>query len=527
MREDWIECKIKDVGEITSGGTPSTSVSEYWDGDISWISPSDLTLYKEKFISKGKKSITLNGLNKSSARLIPAGSVLFSSRAPIGYVVIAKNELATNQGFKNVSPSKVVDTDFLYHFLKNSKQVAERVATGTTFKEISKDAFGKLTFSLPPLPEQRAIVKKLESLFSSLDAGVADLKKAQQQLKIYRQAVLKKAFEGELTKEWRSKQYNLPSNDELLKLINDERENYYQIQLEEWQMAISDWEKNGDSERKPVKPKLSKLLNPITKEEFIDDLFEIPTNWIWDRLENLIFEVKDGTHDTPKYQEKGIPFITQKNIKNNDITFDNIQFISNLDHQKFFARSNVKRNDIIMAMIGHNRGTCTIVKTDVVFSIKNVALFKFFEQIQLNKYFLYFFQFTGGLEIILKKSKGGAQPFIGLTELRNWPIPYCSFLEQSQIVKQIESRLSVCDSIEQNIKESLEKAEALRQSILKKAFEGNLLTAQELAACKLAEDYEPASVLLERIKAEQQNIKTKSIKEKLIKKGRVANLETI
>ncbi|MBD8082353.1 restriction endonuclease subunit S [Chryseobacterium caseinilyticum] len=492
MREDWIESSLGEVCKITLGQSPlSTDCNNQKIG---------LPFFQGKAEFTSKYPIPRVWCAKPK-KIANADSILLSVRAPVGSTNVAFEKCGIGRGLAALEYD--LCQDFILFYLKAIEQELDSKGTGTTFRAISGDILRNQKIPLPPLPEQRAIVKKLESLFGSLDAGIADLKKAQQQLKIYRQAVLKKAFEGELTKEWRNKQNNLPGNNELLKLINNERENYYQIQLEEWQMAISDWEKNGDSERKPVKPKLSKLLNQITKEEFIDDLFEIPTNWIWDRLENLIFEVKDGTHDTPKYQEKGIPFVTQKNIKNDDITFDNIQFISNLDHQKFFARSNVKRNDIIMAMIGHNRGTCTIVKTDIVFSIKNVALFKFFEQIQVNKYFLYFFQFTGGLEIILKKSKGGAQPFIGLTELRNWPIPYCSFLEQSQIVKQIESRLSVCDSIEQNIKESLEKAEALRQSILKKAFEGNLLTAQELAECKQAADYEPASVLLERIKADK------------------------
>jgi type I restriction enzyme, S subunit len=532
MREDWIQSSLEDLSDYEIGGD--------WGKDPEFVDENFIDIYcirgsefrnwqRDKGSTASQRKVKINSFN---SRKLLLNDILVEISGggpdqPVGRTVIIDNEVLSHFKGKNlmftnflrlVRSNHLVNSFYINQYLKyfySTGEIVKYQAGSNNLRNLKFGDFMKIKLPLPPLPEQRAIVKKIESLFSSLDAGVADLKKAQQQLKIYRQAVLKKAFEGELTKEWRSKQNSLPNNDELLKLINDERENYYQIQLEEWQMAISDLEKNSDSERKPVKPKLSKPLNPITKDEFIDDLFEIPTNWIWDRLENLIFEVKDGTHDTPKYQEKGIPFITQKNIKNNDITFDNIQFISNLDHQKFFARSNVKRNDIIMAMIGHNRGTCTIVKTDIVFSIKNVALFKFFEQIQLNKYFLYFFQFTGGLEIILKKSKGGAQPFIGLTELRNWPIPYCSFLEQSQIVKQIESRLSVCDSIEQNIKESLIKAEGLRQSILKKAFEGSLLTIQELEKCKLAEDYEPAGVLLERIKADQNKATAKPSKKKV------------
>lgn len=421
MREDWIECKIKDVGEITSGGTPSTSVSEYWDGDISWISPSDLTGYKEKFISKGKKSITLNGLNKSSARLIPAGSVLFSSRAPIGYVVIAKNELATNQGFKNVSPSKVVDTDFLYHFLKNSKQVAERVATGTTFKEISKDAFGKLTFLLPPLPEQRAIVKKLESLFSSLDAGVADLKKAQQQIKIYRQAVLKKAFEG-ITETI---------------ILND----------------AGAWKGGG---------------TPSTQNK---DFWENGNiNWVSSQ------DVKT------KYIEETERKITSIAIENSSTKWIEKNALL------FVVRSGILRRIFPIA----------IAKVDLCVNqdIQTLTL----NERYLTE-FVYWYLMGNEYDIRHNCAKDGTTvESIDVSKLKKYKLPTCTLDEQKDIVKQIESRLSVCDSIEQNIKESLAKAEALRQSILKKAFEGNLLTAQELAECKQAADYEPASVLLQRIR---------------------------
>nr|MDA3821921.1 restriction endonuclease subunit S [Bacteroidales bacterium] len=104
MREDWVEVKLKQIGKIVSGGTPKTSNPDFWGDDIAWISPKDLSGYSKKYISRGAKSITYEGLKKSSAKLMPKGSILFSSRAPIGYTVIASNELSTNQGFKSLSP---------------------------------------------------------------------------------------------------------------------------------------------------------------------------------------------------------------------------------------------------------------------------------------------------------------------------------------------------------------------------------------------------------------------------------------
>jgi type I restriction enzyme, S subunit len=125
ISNNWQTFKLSQIGEIISGGTPSTSVPEYWNGDVSWITPADLSGYVEKTIAKGRKSITERGLKNSSARIIPKGSVLFSSRAPIGYVAIASKELATNQGFKSIIPNSKVDSEYLYYFLKHAKQKAE------------------------------------------------------------------------------------------------------------------------------------------------------------------------------------------------------------------------------------------------------------------------------------------------------------------------------------------------------------------------------------------------------------------
>jgi type I restriction enzyme S subunit len=121
----WQLRRLDEVGKIVSGGTPSTKNPQYWDGEISWISPADLTGYTKKYIFRGRKSISKSGLKNSSAKLIPKGSVLFSSRAPIGYVVIAGKDVCTNQGFKSIIPNANILSEYLYYFLKASKQKAK------------------------------------------------------------------------------------------------------------------------------------------------------------------------------------------------------------------------------------------------------------------------------------------------------------------------------------------------------------------------------------------------------------------
>lgn len=199
LPDDWVWTTIGEIGIVQSGGTPSTRNKEFWGDEVSWITPADLSGYNEKYISKGNRSITKIGLAYSSAKLLPAGTVLFSSRAPIGYVVIAKNELATNQGFKNLIATKSLNSEYVYYYFQTLKPMAEKVANGTTFLELSAKNFSSLPFPLPPLKEQYKIVSKIETLFSELDQAEKGLQKAKQQLEVYRQALLKSAFDGKLT----------------------------------------------------------------------------------------------------------------------------------------------------------------------------------------------------------------------------------------------------------------------------------------------------------------------------------------
>lgn len=194
----WEVKKLKDIGKISSGGTPSTSNDNNFGGNIAWITPADLTGYKDKFISKGKRNLSEEGLKNSSAKILPKGTILFSSRAPIGYVAIAQNEISTNQGFKNLTPNESAISEYVYYYLLGSKNLAEQSASGTTFKEISATAFSNLPIPLPPLSEQKAITDKLDDSFAKIENAITNLINAKENLKLYKQSVLKSAFNGDL-----------------------------------------------------------------------------------------------------------------------------------------------------------------------------------------------------------------------------------------------------------------------------------------------------------------------------------------
>jgi type I restriction enzyme S subunit len=232
-----------------------------------------------------------------------------------------------------------------------------------------------------------------------------------------------------------------------------------------------------------------------------EGLFDLPENWSWTIASEVCASVRDGTHDTPKYVEKGIPLITSKNLREGEIDFSTAKFITLEDHQQISIRSGVEDGDVLFAMIG-TVGNPVLVKTNKEFSIKNVALFKKNDSVIDSRYLKsWLSSFT--LDKLLEKQgllKGTTQKFIPLGNLRNLPTPLPPLNEQRRIVAKIEA----LKARSQRVKEELEAIPALldqfRQSVLAAAFRGELTADWR----EKNPDVEPASVLLERIRAERR-----------------------
>lgn len=188
---EWKELKIEDFCEVIGGGTPSTKEDSYYGGEISWITPRDLTNYKKRFILRGERNITELGLKNSSARILPKNSILLTSRAPIGYLAIAEKEVCTNQGFKSlvINPEKA-DYNFVYYLIKSNVERIKGLGTGTTFAEISGSVVKNLKFSLPDLPTQTSIAE----ILSSLDDKIELNNKINQELESLAQTLFKQWF---------------------------------------------------------------------------------------------------------------------------------------------------------------------------------------------------------------------------------------------------------------------------------------------------------------------------------------------
>ena len=202
--------------------------------------------------------------------------------------------------------------------------------------------------------------------------------------------------------------------------------------------------------------------------------------WVEEVL-GRVCDVRDGTHDSPKYVDEGIPFITQKNIRTDGLSFEKTKFISETDHMKFYKRSNVTHGDILISMIGVNRGMACVVDDHRIFSIKNVGLIK--KALNINPLFLLFYlKSHTAKKYIESESRGGAQPFIGLTKLRAFPVLLASPEEQEEVV----SKLTLIEARTENLvliyETKLKSLEELKKSLLQKAFSGELTKTEGMVA---------------------------------------------
>lgn len=392
---EWKKYKLSEIGEIVSGATPRTNVTDNYGGDIAWLTPADLSGYTQKYISRGARNITQQGYDSCSTTLMPKGTVLFSSRAPIGYVAIAANDICTNQGFKSVVPSHNIDSEFLYYQLLLLRDKIRDMGSGTTFKEISGKKLGEVEITVTSLDEQRRIVSRIEELFSELDNSVSTLQKTKEQLAVYRQAVLKDAFKGVV-------------------------------------------------EKKPIRQ----------MSEF----------------------VTSGSRGWAKYYaDEGARFIRITDLTRDKIILknDSIQRV-NLPEEAEGKRSRLNPFDVLVSITA-DLGSIALIPGDIeeAYINQHIAMIRFDNPLQ-GEFMAWYLKSDYGQKDLLKNKRGGGKLGLGLDDIRDTPVPDVSDATSKKIVSEIESRLSVCDSIEHTVDKALQQAEAMRQSILKQAFEGRL-----------------------------------------------------
>ena len=188
---EWKEVTLSELGTIVGGATPSTKITSFYDGNIPWLTPKDLSVNDNKYIFRGERNITEEGFKSCSCKMLPKGSILFSSRAPIGYVAIAANDMCTNQGFKSVIPNDETDSEFLYYLLKYNKNNIASQGSGTTFAEVSGKTMKEIEVVVPKEKDDQ---RHIASVLSSLDRKIELNNKINADLEEMAQAIFKNWF---------------------------------------------------------------------------------------------------------------------------------------------------------------------------------------------------------------------------------------------------------------------------------------------------------------------------------------------
>ena len=422
LPQGWQWVRLGEITSIARGGSPRP-IQAYLTNDangIPWIKIGD-TQKNGKYINSTKEYIIPEGISKS--RLVHKGDFLLTNSMSFGRPYILNIDGCIHDGWLVISNLfKVLDNNFLYYLLSSNIIYVQfcTSVSGAVVKNLNSTKVADTIIPLPPLAEQKRIVERLEEILPLVDEYGKNeeiLSEMNQNLpKQIRQSILQYAVQGKLVEQ---NPQDEPAS-ELLKRIKAEKEQLI----------------------KEGKIKKEKPLPPITQNEIPYDL---PQGWQWVRMQE-VYDVRDGTHDSPKNVTNGIPLITSKDFKNGKINFDNAKLISADDHQKIEQRSHVDDGDILYSMIGGNIGNMVIVKKERDFSIKNVALFKYYDKKLSEPYFLKLL-----LEAITfdfkNKAFGGAQQFVSLNFIRNYLIPLPPLAEQKRIVSKVEELMQLVDKL--------------------------------------------------------------------------------
>ena len=437
------------------------------------------------------------------------GATLLSIRAPVGPTNLAQEECCIGRGLAAIHPYQEIEPKFVLYLLRNIEPSISNKGIGSTFAAIGKHFIESLEFNLPPIAEQHRIVAKIEELFSELDKGVESLKTARAKLKVYRQAVLKHAFEGKLTAQWREKSKDkLETPEQLLARIKRERAVRYDKQLKEWKAAVKTWEENGKRGQKPRKQKTPAMLS-LPSEGEIENLPALPDGWLWIKVQALLAEPPANGHSV-KNRPSGFPVLRLTAIKKERLD------LSEWKHGDWEREDAlpylVQEGDFLLARGNGSRhlvgrgGLVPTVDSDLAYPDTMIRL-----RVDPSAVDGSFFSYVWNSFLLRRQIENAARTTAGIYKINqghilSFVMPLCSLIEQSVVVEQLSAILSGIDETEKEVNENLSKASTLRQAILHRAFAGKLVSQYP--------SDEPASVLLDRIRAEREQTTKRTTRRK-------------
>ena len=486
---DWVESKDQDP-----------------NGDVRLIQLADIA--DSRFLDKSSRFLTRQKADELRCTFLMKGDLMVARMPdPLGRCCIfpldGKERFVTVVDVCAIRVgSAEVDPRFLMRAI-NSPIVRAQVSaleSGSTRKRISRKNLATVSIPVPPLNEQHRIAARIDALFDEIDRGVESLRDAKRTIDLYRQSLLKSAFEGRLTSQWRIENPDkLECPEELLARIREQREERYQAAIDDWRRALAKWRHGGNAGRGPKKPKQhvevrAKHIPHEAKPTCVG-------TWASARLGDLNVLVSDGPFGsnlmTRDYTDTGVRVVRLENIGYGKFLEEKRSFIS---HEKFetIKKHSVVPGTIVVSSFVTEGIRCCIVPKSISIAVNKadclaVTVLGERTRREFLAYFLQSRQAFGQLEGVVH---GVGRPRINTAQLRELHVPVCDPAEQFEIVRILDARLRSAEALDTEIDTNIARAEALRQSILKKAFSGDLVPQDP--------NDEPAHALLARIRSSRQ-----------------------
>lgn len=484
LPKGWQWVRLGNISQIVGGGTPKTHQIEYYsNSEIPWITPADLYQLKDKMISRGRRDITKLGLQKSSAQLLPQGSVVFSSRAPIGYVAIAANDLSTNQGFKSSIPFIIDMNEYIYYFLKSVAKQIDESASGTTFKEVSGKEVSLIKIPLPPLNEQHRIAAKVDQLMALCDELESRKHKKKQHIVHLGEVATSKLIIVSNSQEYEQNWRHITNNFDLIYSVP---ENIKQLRQAILQLAVMGKLVSQDLNDEPASVLLEKIkvereklvkegkirksgtLPPIKPHEIS---VELPDSWEWVRLD----EISDiGTGSTPlktqlEYYDNGdIPWITSASTSQEVI--EEAEFFITPKAVSECRLRIYPSGALIVALYGQGKTRGQISELKIAATINQAcAAIVFFEAItDLQKYIKKVFEKK--YDELRALAAGAAQPNLNVGKIKETLIPLPPLAEMKRIVIKIDQLMSLCDELETQLTQATNDRNRLIETAIRQVL---------------------------------------------------------
>ncbi len=459
LPEGWINTTIGEVCNKPIQRKPEDDESFHYI-DIGSVNRSAKTI-------EGASEIIGKDAPSRARKTVDEGDIIVSMTRPnLNAVAKVQAELSgqiASTGFDVLKPI-LIEPDWVFATVKSERfiQAVSGITQGALYPACKAADIRNFEFGLPPLPEQKRIVEKLDGLLAQVDTIQQRLNSLPDIIKRFRQSVLAAAVSGNLTEKWR--QNNSVSDvEESLILIGDER------------------------------AKKVTARTKVPQEHLKDEEYPIPEKWKWVSLDSLAAKIVDGVHHKPVYTEVGIPFMSVKDIQNGNMTFDFCKYISEETHREIHPRCNPEKGDLLITKSG-TIGRTAIVKTEEVFDLfVSVALIKpASSNVNINFIDIALRKWVNSIDIS-SRVVGTAIKNLHLRDMRVLAIPFAPLQEQTEIVRLVEQYFALADTLEKNLANAKQRVDNLTQSILAKAFKGELVPQDP--------NDEPADKLLERIKA--------------------------